>query len=115
MAENQEVVITLQKILDRLNNMLSMGFPVPNDHLFKPEVEVSSTDQSEIPLASNTFVSKLTAKYSDVMVNFDRPITDEEYTIISQDTSKVIMRYVSKIYAKSLSPGGKLTIEALIL
>jgi len=111
---DQEVVVLLQKILDKLGTT-GGSQAIATDHEFIPEVDVSDTSQTEISLKENTFVVKLTAKYSDIKVNLDRPITLDEYIIIPMDTSKVIRRRVSKIYAQSLNPGGKLLVEALVL
>lgn len=102
-----EITILLKKILEKLDTIGTESF---TDHRFFPEVDVGTT-MTEIPV--DGLVVSLVAKNSDIKVNFDRPITADEYLIIPQDTYITIRRKVQKIYAQSLYPGGKLRIIVL--
>jgi len=108
---NVEALVTLKEILNKLSAIRLISPTIFDDHVFKPEVNVSNTEQTEIPVGA--FVIKLTAKNADIKINLDRPITPEEYIIIPQNTGKTVARLTSKIYAQSLASGGKLVIEGL--
>jgi len=113
-TSNIEIINYLKKVLGKYEKVEGIKvFPTFTDHVFKPEVDVSNTDITEIPVGA--FIVKLTAKNADIKINLDRPISPDEYVIIPQDTGKTIMRLTSKIYAQSLAPGGKLIIEGLKL
>ena len=109
-----EVINYLKKIAGKYERVEGIKvFPTFSDHVFRPSVDVPNDSPTEIDVEA--LVSKITAKYADIKINLDRPITDDEYIIIHQDTYKIISRRISKIYAQSLAPGGKLIVEGLKL
>jgi len=109
MISDPEIVIILKNISDKLASLPT----IYHDHVFMPDINIPSTTVKQIDV--NAYLIKLTAKYADIKVNFNRNITPTEYIIIYQDTSRIITLPTTKIYAQSLAPGGKLTIEGLKL
>jgi len=70
------------------------------DHKFIPEIEVNDSMQ-EIDFGTEIYFSRLSAEGCDIYVNFDRPITDDEYTVVWKGTQKIINRKTSKIYVRA--------------
>lgn len=82
------------------------------DHIFTT-IEVDDTIR-EYSFSKPMYLLKLVAEGCDIYINLDRPISDNEYTIVWNNTSKVINRYTNKIYVKAPTGlKGKLTIEGL--
>lgn len=103
---DQEITVLLQKILDQLQD----NQQVATNHVLIPSISVPTT---QIMISVNTFILLLTAKNSDIKVNFNRQITEDEYVIIPQDTYLEVNENISTIYAQSLNTGGELTIIGL--
>ena len=81
------------------------------EHAFRPELIVDETG-TELPISGFSYSIK--AENSPVKVNFDRPVTDDEYTIVYPGTIKKVSRVTSKLYLKAL-PGqtSLVTVEVL--
>jgi len=94
------------KPLDRLMDLLSAP-----DHAFKPEVTV---DENGKVLEISGFLYSIKADNSAVKVNFDRPVTDEEYTVVYPGMIKKVSRITSKLYLKAL-PGQTSTVTVEVL
>lgn len=94
--------------LDRLMDLLSAP-----EHLFKPEMTV---DEAGTSLAIDGFLISLKAEDAPCKINLDRPVTDEEYSVVFPNTIKKVARLTERIYLKA--PAGqtsKVTLEVLKL
>lgn len=95
--------------LDRIMDLMAAP-----DHVFKPEITV--TDSEPVEVEVNSFVVSIRPKEGDVKVNFDRPITTDEYTVIPKDVIKVVGRRTGKLYLQALAgQTSKVRIEGLRL
>lgn len=109
-----EPVVILYKILDKLSEISRRSPIIFDDHIFM-SISVDSTGK-ELTLDKPVYIVSLIAEGCDIYVNFDRPITNDEYTVIWDRTSKIIGRRTSKIYAKTPAGlAGILRLEGLVL
>lgn len=92
-----------------------MGIPAAGDHSFILNVEV---DEEGTALDVDGFLISVRASpdYSPVKLNFDRPVTDTEYTIVFPGIIKKVGRFTKTLYMKA--PQGQqavVTVEVLKL
>ena len=109
MLSDPEIILLLRQLIDKISKLQT----IYSDHVSKQEVDIPTNTDKEIEV--DAYFLKLTAKNSDIIVNFDKSTDQEGYMIIRQDSFKIITRPTAKIYARSLNAGGKLTIEGLKL
>jgi len=110
-----ELTTYVKKIAGKFEKKVGIiVYPVFSDHTFRPHVEVTDTQEClEFPVPVS--IVKLTARDCDVYINFNRPITANEYTVIFSDTTKLINLKTQKIYYKAPAGlSGYLNIEGLI-
>jgi len=91
---------SIDRPLDAIMDILRTYNPtVFSDHVvWSGYVPSDSVAQIDVGGAA---VLRIRARYSPVMVNFDRPL-ESEYIIVDPDTYQIIPRLTSKIYAKTL-------------
>ena len=85
------------------------------DHLFKPQIAV--TDAGSV-LPVNAFIHRISVApdSAPVKFNLDRPVTDEEYSVVYPGVVKVISRLADKLYLKApLGQTSLVTVECLRL
>lgn len=100
-------------IIKRLEETGVLTVPTALDHVFYPEVEVSDIG---VTLPVNGFLVSIGVypNYAPVKVNFDRPVTDFEYTVIFPGIVKVVGRLTGNLYLKApLGHISKVRVEAL--
>lgn len=115
MMNSVELVTYIKKLVDKFEKAGGIRvYPSFDDHIFK-KVEINDTGKV-ISFDKQVYILKLSAKGCDIIVNLDRPIKDNEYTVVWADTSKIIQRKTKLIYAKT-PPNlkGVLYIEGLTL
>ena len=116
MVATSELITYLKKLVGKYEKVEGIrAFPVFDDHIFKPSIEVDD-NVSIITFSNSVYILKLSAEGCDIYVNFDRNITNDEYTIIWNGTTKVIGRKTKTIYCKAPSGlSGILRLEGLML
>lgn len=100
-------------IIKRLEESGVLVVPAARDHLFIPELEV---DDKGVSLDVNGFIHyvKVHPGYSPVKMNLDRPVVDNEYTVVHPGVVKVISRTAGRIYLKApMGQLSKVTVEVL--
>lgn len=87
-------------IIKRLEETGVIVLPAASDHTFYPELEVDENGRA-VPV--NAFLSSIEVDKDSqpVKVNFDRPVTDYEYTIVWPGTIKKVARFTSTLYLKA--------------
>ena len=94
--------------LDRLMDLIA-----PRDHVFYPLVEVGAEGKV---LNVDAFVHRISVDPTSAPVKFniDRPVTDQEYSVVFPGVVKVISRLAGKVYLKApLGQTSKVTVECL--
>ena len=111
-----ELVVYIKKLVGKFEKAEGIRvFPTFDDHVFRPSIDVTDVEQ-EITFDKPVYLAKLSAEGCDIYVNFDRPITNDEYTIVFNGTTKVVGRKTSKIYVKAPTGlTGTLRFEGLVL
>jgi len=111
-----EVAVYIKKLVGKFEKAEGIRvFPTFDDHVFRPAINVTDSEQ-EITFDKPVYLAKLSAEGCDIYVNFDRPITNDEYTVIFNGTTKIVGRKTTKLYVKAPTGlSGTLRFEGLVL
>lgn len=107
---SEETLGMLVKILEEGGFIATLSYP---DHTFIPEQTITDTGVT-LQIKGLLYSIRVHPNSAPVKVNFDRPVTDTEYTVVFPGVIKKIGRITSTLYMKA--PQGqtsKVDIEVL--